>query len=103
MNLFICMVSVYLPSISGLPFVVPNGNYQCFKEGGCRVAANGHRTAFDGREAAFSGRSADRQRRRKEKHLIEAAPFQLWPPRSNARDYPTAVQGGFWGGFAPLR
>ena len=39
------------------------------------VAADGRRTASDGREAAFGGRSADCQRRRKKKHLIEAAPF----------------------------
>ena len=44
----------------------------------------------------FVGRSADRQRRRKKKHLIEAAPFGrldqlLW----------TAVQGGGLGQFWP--
>ena len=39
------------------------------------MAADGRRTVSDGREAAFGGRSADRQRRRKKKHLIEAAPF----------------------------
>ena len=39
------------------------------------MAADGRRTASDGREAAFGGRSADRQRRGKKKHLIEAAPF----------------------------
>ena len=37
------------------------------------MAADGCQTASDSREAAFGGRSADRQRRRKQKHFIEAA------------------------------
>ena len=60
------------------------------------MAADGRRTASDGREMAFGGRSADRQQRRRKKHLIEAAPFGRLDQMLR-----TTVQGRVWGRFAP--
>ena len=82
--------------VSLIGYIPINGNYQYFKEGGRRVAANGRRTASDGRGAAFDGHSADRERRRKKKDLIEAAPFGRLHQMLRMD-----VQGGGLGGLCP--